>query len=333
MAGCGSEPPLRNATHTHRTMRIASIDVGTNTVLLLLAEIGPDGTLVPLLDEQRFPRLGKGVDETRRLSAEATTRVIDVLKEYRTLLDPRRPDRVILFGTSAVRDALNREEFIDRIARETGLTMEVLNGEDEAYWTYRGTLSGIPDVRRATVVDIGGGSTEIVTGTRDAIEQALTLQIGSVRLTERFLRSNPPTDPELEAAITETEDALTQVGSFSFAGSTLVGVAGTATSLAALALGMTTFGPVSGYRMPYPVVEHLFRTLRSMPTGMIRTLSGVMEGREDIITAGALILREVMAHLGFKEVVVSERGVRYGLVLREVEGPSLTKSPTSKQSS
>jgi exopolyphosphatase/guanosine-5'-triphosphate,3'-diphosphate pyrophosphatase len=228
---------------------------------------------------------------------------------------------VILCGTSAVREALNREEFIDRVARETGLSLEALSGEDEAYWTYRGALSGLHDIQRATVVDIGGGSTEIVIGTGKAINRTISLQIGSVRLTERFLRHDPPTHPELEAAITEVENALALAGDFPFAGSTLVGVAGTATSLALLAQGAPASDAraVSGYRMPYVVVDHLFRTLRSMPSGMIRNLSTVMEGRADVITAGAFILREVMAHFGFNEVIVSERGVRYGLVLREAE--------------
>jgi exopolyphosphatase/guanosine-5'-triphosphate,3'-diphosphate pyrophosphatase len=302
-------------------MKIAAIDVGTNTVLLLLAEIGPDGVPFPILHEQRIPRLGKGVDADGRLTPDAMTRVITVLGEYCALLAPHRPEKVVLCGTSAVRDALNRAEFIARVDRETGLRMEILSGEEEAYWTYRGAVSGIREIQRATVVDIGGGSTEIATGSRGSIDRAISLQMGTVRLTERFLRHDPPTHPELEAAITDVENALAFAGDFPFAGSTLIGVAGTATSLALLAQGFAAFDlrAVSGFRMPYHVVDHLFRTLRSMPSGLIRTLSTVMEGRADVITAGALILREVMAHFGFDEIVVSERGVRYGLLLREAE--------------
>lgn len=302
-------------------MTIAAIDVGTNTVLLLLARVEPDGTIVPLLHQQRFPRLGQGIDASRRIAPEAMTRVVGVLQEYRTLLAPHRPDRVVVCGTSAVRDALNRNELITRIREETGLTLDVLSGSDEAYWTYRGALSGLRDIERITVVDIGGGSTEITTGDRVTIEGTLSLQIGSVRLKERFLHHDPPAPSELEAAISHVEDALAPSGNTLYAGSTLVGVAGTATSLAVLAQGAPKFDvrAVSGYRLPYHVVEHLFRTLGSMPSTMIRALSSAMEGRADVITAGALILREVMAHLGFDEVVVSERGVRYGLLLREAE--------------
>ncbi len=302
-------------------MKIAAIDIGTNTVLLLLARIGPGGALTPLLEEQRFPRLGNGIDASQRVTSDAITRVIDVLQEYQVLLKPHRPDRVVVCGTSAVRDALNRDELLARVHRETGLTLEVLSGRDEACWTYRGALSGIRGTRRTTVVDIGGGSTEITTGDRTTIDRTISLQIGSVRLKEQFLRHDPPVNPELEAAIAAVEDALALAGDAPTPGSTVVGVAGTATSLALLAQGARGFDvrAVSGYRMPYPVVEHLFRMLRTMPSALIRSLSPVMEGRADVITAGALILREVMAHWGVDEVLVSERGVRYGLVLREVE--------------
>jgi exopolyphosphatase/guanosine-5'-triphosphate,3'-diphosphate pyrophosphatase len=302
-------------------MKIAAIDVGTNTVLLLLAEAQPDGSLIPLLHAQRFPRLGTGIDAQGTISPDAIARLIEVLTEYRILLAPHRPDSVVVCGTSAVREALNQAALIRRVRTETGFTLEVLSGEDEARWTFRGALSGLREIERATVVDIGGGSTEIITGAPDRIERSISLQTGSVRLKERHLLHDPPTHPELEAAITDTEEALALASSFPSEGSTLVGVAGTATSLALLARGAKEFDlrAVSGYHMPYFTVDHLFRTLRSMPSAMILELSSVMEGRADVITAGALILRELMAHLGFSEVVVSERGVRYGLVLREAE--------------
>lgn len=315
----GNLGPAHNRMRT--PVKIAAIDVGTNTVLLLLARVEPDRSLTPILHLQRFPRLGQGIDAGRRLAPDAIRRVIDVLKEYRTLLAPYNPDRIAVCGTSAVRDATNRDDLITQIRLETGLTLEVLSGHDEALWTYRGALSGISDIGRATVVDIGGGSTEIITGDRTNPERTFSLQIGSVRLKERFLRHDPPTPAELESAIAAVEDALPLPHDTTFAGSILVGVAGTATSLAHLAQGLRDFNPraINGYRMPYTVVEHLFRTLSSMPSAMILALSSVMEGRADVITAGALILREVLAHLGFDEVLVSERGVRYGLVLREAE--------------
>lgn len=248
-------------------------------------------------------------------------RVIDVLLEYKSIIAHYNVDTIVVCGTSAVRDANNKEEFAKLIHSTTGFELEVLSGEDEAYWTYRGAISGIPGVKKATVVDIGGGSTEITVGNNKEIFDSISLNVGSVRLTERFFKHDPPTHPELEAAITLVEDELAQAGRFDFKDSTLVGVAGTATTLAILAQGLKHFSieAVTNYRLDLDTVYLLFRTLRAMPSQEIRQLSSMMEGRNDVITSGALILREIMAHYKFKEMIVSERGVRYGLAIRELE--------------
>lgn len=302
-------------------MNLATIDIGTNTVLLLVASIDDAGGISPLIYEQRIPRLGKGVDASRRLQPEAMERVVAVLQEYRKLIATLPVEDVIVCGTSAVRDAANRDELSARIKAHTDWNLEVLSGENEALWTYRGAVSGVPDADRATVIDIGGGSTEIIVGNRRTIKQKISLDIGSVRLTERFFRHDPPTHPELETAIDMVEDEIARAGRFEFAGSRLIGVAGTATSLALLAQGIQKFDlhAVTNYRMTADSVTYLFRTLRGMPSGMILDQSPVMAGRADVIVAGCLILREMMEHLRFDEMIVSERGVRYGLVLREWE--------------
>lgn len=302
-------------------MRIASIDIGTNTVLLLIAEAHGPGDIRRHVYEQRAPRLGKGVDATKHLHPDAMRRVVDVLKEYNAIIASHHVDTTIVCATSAVRDAANKDAFLTMVRAETGLAVEVLSGADEAYWTYRGAVSGIAGITKATVVDIGGGSTEITVGTEKEIIDSASLNVGSVRLTERFLKHDPPTHPELEAAITFVEDELAKAGRFDFAGSTLVGVAGTATALAVLAQGLKEFSidAVTNYKLGLDTVYGQFRTLRAMPAEEIRKLSSVMEGRSDVIAAGSLILREIMAHFKFKEMIVSERGVRYGLVLREFE--------------
>ena len=302
-------------------MTVASIDIGTNTVLLLIARIDDDGNISPIVYEQRAPRLGKGVDASKNLKRDSMQRVIEVLKEYKTIIEHHRPERTVVAGTSAVRDARNCAEFASLVQSETGLNLEVLNGDDEAYWTYKGAISGIPDIKRATVVDIGGGSTEITIGDTQRITNKISLNIGSVRLTERFFKHDPPTHPELEAAITLVEDELAKPKGFAFKGSTLIGVAGTATSLALLDQGIKEFSiqAVTNYRLRLDNVYTLFRTLRAMPSSEVLNLSNIMNGRNDVITAGVLILREVMAHYKFNEVIVSERGVRYGLAIREWE--------------
>lgn len=302
-------------------MTLAVIDIGTNTTLLLVAGVDPDGSIRTLVYEQRVPRLGRGVDSSGRLDRAAMERVIAVLLEYRALASPYAPALTAVCGTSAVRDAANRGEFARRVHDETGYDLEVLGGDDEALWTYRGAISGLRQSGRYTVVDIGGGSTEIITGGARGPENRISLNIGSVRLTERCLRHDPPTPGELEGAIELTEDEIGRASGFPFAGSTLVGVAGTATSLAALAQGLKSFdaASVTGYVLTRERVESLFRRLSEMPGGDIRKLSGVMEGRSDVIVAGALIAREIMTHFAFNSMIVSERGVRYGIALREAE--------------
>jgi exopolyphosphatase/guanosine-5'-triphosphate,3'-diphosphate pyrophosphatase len=303
------------------TVTIAVIDIGTNTVLLLVAQLDEEGHITPLAYEQRVPRLGKGVDAHRNLQPDAMTRAVGVLREFSEILNPFRPSTTIVCGTSAIRDAANRDAFTALVKQAAGYDLEVLSGEDEAYWTYRGAISGIPEITQATVVDIGGGSTEITIGDRERILSSVSLNIGSVRLTERLFAHDPPTDPELERAIELVENELARCSTFNFRASVLVGVAGTATSLAILAQGLRDFSAqaVMGYRMSAATVEHLFGTLRAMKTQDIRALSAIMEGRADVITAGTLILREVMMHFRFEEMIVSERGVRYGLAIREWE--------------
>ena len=302
-------------------MVVSVIDIGTNTVLLLVAEVSSTGALTSLAEEQRIPRLGRGVDAQKTLHTDAMRRVVDVIQEYAEIVKRYTPDAVVVCGTSAVRDAHNRDELATMIQKGTGFTLEVLSGDEEALWTYRGAISGMPKMQHATVVDIGGGSTEVVVGASDTVIRRISLDIGSVRLTERLFRHDPPSHLELETAIELIEDQISRMADYPFAGTELVGVAGTATTLAALAQGLTTFSTraVSNYRLSRDVIESQFRTLRAMPSGMIAGLSPVMEGRADIITAGILIVREIMAHCGFQQMTVSERGVRYGLALRAYE--------------
>jgi exopolyphosphatase/guanosine-5'-triphosphate,3'-diphosphate pyrophosphatase len=302
-------------------MILASIDIGTNTVLLLIARLEDDASIIPLVTEQRVPRLGRGVDEKRNLSPASMERVIDVLRGYQPAIVAHRPASIVVCGTSAVRDAANKDEFARLVKAKTGYTLEILTGQEEALWGFRGAISGVPQVERATVVDIGGGSTEIAVGNSVAVSHRISIDIGSVRLTERYFRHDPPAPEELASATQSTRAALAQTARFPFTGSSLIGVAGTATSLALLVQNRKRFDirAVTNYRLSRPAVEQIFRTLRSMSSTAIRDLSDVMEGRNDVITAGSLILGEVMTCCNFEEVIVSERGIRYGLLLREAE--------------
>lgn len=303
-------------------MAIAVIDIGTNTVLLLVAAIDPAGHITTLEYHQRIPRLGRGVDERKVLQPDSMERVIEVLLEYREIAARHRPEIVSVCGTSAVRDASNREQFAALIQRRTGFTLEVLTGEEEALWTYRGAISGIPDIAHAVVVDIGGGSTELTRGTSHDVIDSISLDIGSVRLTERLMRHDPPLAAEVAAVRRIAATSLASMPhSVRWKSHRAVGVAGTATTLALLAQQRRSFDlqAVSGYVLQRSAVSALVTTLQRLSSTEILAMAEYMDGRNDIITAGAIILEEVMAFLGVQEITVSERGVRYGIAIRDWE--------------
>jgi len=300
-------------------MTVGVIDIGTNTALLLIARMHPPGHLETLVDMQRAPRLGKGVDEQRLLNPESIHRVIDVLAEYRAILSRHGVNAVVVAATSAVRDATNSETFRKAVADETGAELEILTGRQEADLTFRGAISGLTGTQSVTVIDIGGGSTEIITGSADGIADRISLDIGAVRLTERFLKHDPPTARELSDIESFLREQLAGVKQQN-RGTSLVGVAGTATSLAVLDLGLPVFerSAVANHVLTIQRLTELSVRLRGLKAVEIRSISEVMAGREDIITAGTLILKSLMEHLGFSSLIVSERGIRYGLALREL---------------
>jgi len=300
-------------------MTIGVIDIGTNTVLLLIARVDSAGHVETILDMQRLPRLGKGTDENKKLSPDAMRRVKDVLAEYKGIISRHQVGKVTVAATSAVRDASNREIFRKMVADETGYDLEVLTGTEEAELTFRGAISGLMGVKPVTVIDIGGGSTEITTGSRDGITGSLSLDIGAVRLTERFLKHDPPTPEELSGTEAFLDSQFATVDPQS-RGSFLVGVAGTATSLAVLDLGLPAFerSLVANHVLTLRRLTELFQQLRGLKSEQIRALSEVLAGREDIIIAGTMILKGLMERLRFPSLIVSERGIRYGLALRDL---------------
>ncbi|MEE9225465.1 MAG: Ppx/GppA phosphatase family protein [Bacteroidota bacterium] len=303
-------------------MRIAAIDIGTNTVLLLVAEVDQHGKIDTLAYEQRLPRLGRGVAEHHNVTREAMEAVARVLMEFRVIYTSLNVEKVIACGTSAVRAARNRNQFLAHIKAVTGLDVSVLSGDEEALWTYRGALSGIREVGSlATVIDIGGGSTEVIVGDRKTVHQRLSLDIGSVHLTERYLKRSPPDTEEVEHALRVVQMEFERLSGFHFSGTVLVGVAGTVTTVAALAQGLPTFdlSKIAGYRLSKNSVDRAYRMLRMKTADQIRKLSDVTEGRADILFAGVLILREFMERFKFGTIITSERGVRYGLVMQAWE--------------
>jgi exopolyphosphatase/guanosine-5'-triphosphate,3'-diphosphate pyrophosphatase len=316
-------------------VRITSIDIGTNTILMVIADLGGDGSIRTLRDEIAFPRLGRGVGKTGFISPDSIDRLLTVLKDYQQLSINLGSEKITACGTSALRDSSNSDEVVTRIRRETSIDVKVLSGEDEARWTFLGALAdedeSVPglaqDEGRFAVIDIGGGSTEVTLGTSRQVEKSVSLDVGCVRLTERFLHTTPPTMEELERAAICARAALAGLGDIDPARFALVGVAGTIATLAALDQNLSRFeaDAVHGYVLTLDRIREIFARLRPQTLDQIQSSPVISTGRADVLLAGMLILIEFMAAYQFDRITVSSRGLRYGLVLREFERMKRTK--------
>ncbi len=308
-----------------RAVTLAAIDIGTNTVLLLVATVDAAGRVVTLADEVETPRLGREVDASGTILPGGIAALESIVARYAATARSLGAGRIAACATSAVRDAANREELRGRIRGATGVEIEVIDGATEADLTFRGALSGPGSAwKDPAVLDIGGGSTELCYARRGATNgdrklTAVSLSIGSVRLTERYFRHSPPLDGEVASARTRILEELAPVINAGFGDYTLVAVAGTATTIAGLHLGLPDFDreKIDGCTLPPEAVHAHASRLLSMETGTIRALSPMTAGRADILPAGALILSSIVGHFRFRDIRVSTRGLRHGIVLRE----------------
>ncbi len=291
-------------------MRVGVVDLGTNSTRLLVADVD-DGRVEEIERRTEITRLGEGVDERRKLLPLPIARVRNVLAEYRRELDAQGAERVLAIGTSAVRDAENGEAFLGEVEWSYGFASRLLTGEEEAELTWRGVANGRELGNDTLVLDIGGGSTELITA-----DSRKSLDIGSVRLTERFLLSDPPTRDELDACAGAVRKVLPALGPDS-----AIGVAGTITSLAALELGRYDPEEVHGYRLSREGVEAQLERLASLPLAERRELPGLEPERAQVIVAGAVIVDEVLRRYGLDELDVSERDLLHGAALEAAALP------------
>lgn len=303
-------------------MRVAAIDVGTNSTRLLVAEEQADGFRA-LERRLTVTRLGQDVDKRRVLAPEALQRTLRTIAEYAATCGEYEVRRLRVTGTSAVRDARNREEFFDGVRRLTGTEAELLSGEAEARATFLGALSDLPVGDPVLVVDIGGGSTELVSGTNEP-EHLVSLDVGSVRMLEKHLDSDPPSPEELAALRDEVSSALDEVTAELAvpAGARLIGVAGTVTQLAALKAGLPVYDPDVTHHavLSHGDVRRLARRLAALPYEKRRRVRGLHPGRVDVIVPGAEILLAVMEAFDAPEVLVSEKDILDGLVIQLLAG-------------
>lgn len=315
-------------------MRVATIDIGTNSVLLLIADVHEDG-ITPRHQQALVTRLGEGVDETGALAGAAIERTVDALRGYAERIEREGVERAAAVATSALRDAPAHEPFLDRAERVLGFRPQVISGAEEADLTFDGSLLGLPLVPgRVAICDVGGGSTELMLGRVGAdaaasLERAVSLDVGCVRLTERLIGHDPPLEQELRAVRAEARRAWRLAPDF--AGWPLVATAGTATTLAAVIHRVWPYDPsrIHGARLSRSAVGKSIESLASTPLAQRQLLPALEPGRADIIVAGALLLDELMAHGAARELTVSDRGLRWGLAKR-LAGVSERRAPVPK---
>jgi exopolyphosphatase/guanosine-5'-triphosphate,3'-diphosphate pyrophosphatase len=300
--------------------RVAAIDIGTNSVLLLVAERDGSGTVRAVRERATITRLGEGVDRTGEISEVARERTLACLRAYADDLRELGVTRVAAVGTSAMRDARGGPAFADAAGEVLGSRPTIASGDEEARLTFAGSLAGLSLDGPVAVFDVGGGSTEIVVGERTAsgprIDAKVSLDVGSVRLTERHVRSDPPTLAELEAVARDVDSALAGVGKIPM-GATLVGVAGTVTTLAAVARDVHPYdgARVHGASISASEIAAVRARLAALTLAERRALPTVDAKRADVIVAGAVIVDRVIAWSGASSLLASDRGVRWGLAL------------------
>jgi exopolyphosphatase / guanosine-5'-triphosphate,3'-diphosphate pyrophosphatase len=301
-------------------MRVAALDCGTNSLRLLVADV-TGSALTDVVRQMEIVRLGEGVDRTGRLSDAALARTFGVLDSYAVTIAALDVARVRMVATSASRDAENRDDFTSGVVERLGVAPEVISGDDEAALSFAGATRELRHTAQVPspylVVDIGGGSTEFVLGDDDGLRAARSVNIGCVRLTERHLRADPPTPAQIEAARADINAAIDEAGTVvRFADAqTLVGLAGSVTTVVALALGLTEYDPtrIHHTRVSAAQVTEVTKQLLGASRAERAMLPVMHPGRVDVIGAGALVLDSVLRRCGFDSVVASEHDILDGI--------------------
>ncbi|MBK8252115.1 MAG: Ppx/GppA family phosphatase [Polyangiaceae bacterium] len=302
---------------TSASRRVATIDIGTNSVLLLIAESTPTG-LVPVIELATITRLGQGVDRARRLAPEAVERTLECLAHYARVISSNGPMQTIAVGTSAMRDAQGGAEFRERAAAILGVAPRVASGDEEAELTFFGSLSGLPQTNEVLVFDVGGGSTELIVGAHQSgPRHKISLDIGSVRLTERHVRSDPPLSSELVRIREDVRRSLDSVP-FEIATEQVVGVAGTVTTIFAYVRNVAPYDAsrVHGMSLCTDEVAAAADRLAALTTAERKAIAAIDPKRADVIVAGTVLVDELLKRAKAHSMTVSDRGVRWGLAAR-----------------
>ena len=301
-------------------MLLAGIDIGTLTCRLLVADVNLPDEFKEIDTDRRILRLGKGVDQYKRLSVEAMDRVVETLKEWREQTLKYHLDALVVVATSAVRESDNRQEFLTRVKQETGWEVKILTGEEEARRTLLGIRFGLPEtITDFLGLDIGGGSTECILDRKEQSPKVISMDMGVVRLLERVFHHDPPTAQELQNAVACIDEQLMKVKQAfgEVKNIPLVGTAGTITTLAAMAQSLKQYDRtrVHNYALTLSTVKSLEKDLIEKTSSERLDIPGLEPGREFVIVAGTVILRRIMETFDFKTCHVSDYGLREGILV------------------
>jgi exopolyphosphatase/guanosine-5'-triphosphate,3'-diphosphate pyrophosphatase len=310
--------------------RFASLDVGSNTVRLLIAEPQPDLTFQSLRRERIITRLGGGFSSNQTLDEASMERTIEGLRSFADLLGREKVSRVFSAGTGVLREARNGLAFLQRVWERTGLRLRLLTGEEEALLMLRGVLSALSDpLAPLLVADVGGWSTEILWVEKGETIRTASLGLGAVALSERFIHRDPPDPSELEALKEYVRSPLRELrqrweeegGRVGTLGSRLVGTAGTATTLAAIDQALSAYDPqkINGHRISFPTLLEICHRLQALPLGERSKIVGLEKGREDLIVAGSSIFLNLLEIFERSSLEVADSGLLEGILLEGME--------------
>ena len=303
-------------------MRAAAIDVGSNSVKLHVAELGSHGGWKVLADRTEITRLGEGLKDTGAITPGAMERTLDALGRFTSEARGLGVERIAAVGTMCLREAANAAEFIMAASTRCAVADEVIDGVEEARLSYLAIISGLPVSQGVVAFDTGGGSTEFIVGRGSAIERRVSLNLGAVALTQEFLRLDPVTPDELSALLAHLSRSLSRLGP-PCKRFTVVGMGGTLTSMAAVKLELATYDPerVHGSLLTRGDVEAQIQRYQETPVAERQTIVGLHPKRADIILAGAAIVLAILRHLDVDHLLVSDRGLRHGLLFDRFVAP------------
>jgi len=306
-------------------MIIASIDIGTNTVLLLIAEVDETSfEITPLINEYNMPRIGRGLKSNENIAGDRIEKLFSVLSEYQSIISKYNVDDVLVTATNALRKAANSAEIVQRIKKQLSWNVNIISGKTEAEFAFLGAVPVSIIYKCNLVIDIGGGSTELILGKENSIEYCKSFQIGSVSATEIYLKHSPPLYEELSELNFELQTIFAEIKN-NLAPNVTYSIAGTPTTLFCMVNKIKKYDDsiVEGGILKYGDIDRIIQELNILiPEEIGNQYGKIMRGREDIILGGSIILLNIMKLLNLSEVIVSSRGIRFGAIvsfLKEIQ--------------